>query len=142
MHLKRCLIFTRHSCLINPFLMNKTFLRLIVATACALFGHSLFAQGTAFTYQGQLGDNGYPATGRYDLLFYLRDALTDGIPVGTTNRLAPVQVENGFFGVTLDFGAGIFTGAPRRLEIGVRTNGGTGGYAILQPRPPLTAAPY
>ena len=30
-----------------------------------------FAQGTAFTYQGQLQDNGSPASGNYDLQFML-----------------------------------------------------------------------
>jgi len=42
----------------------------------------------------------------------------------------------------LEFGPGIFSGPGRWLEIGVRTNGRAGDYAILNPRQPLTPAPY
>jgi hypothetical protein len=31
--------------------------------------HQVVAQGTAFTYQGQLQNNGAPANGTYDLQF-------------------------------------------------------------------------
>src|SRR2546423_2880660 len=81
------------------------------------------AQGTAFTFQGRLNTNGVPATGSYDMLFYLRDALVNGNPVGATNTVAPLAVNGGLFTVTLDFGVGIFTGAGRWLVIEVRTNG-------------------
>jgi 3-isopropylmalate/(R)-2-methylmalate dehydratase small subunit len=50
-------------------------------------------------------------------------------------------VTNGLFTVTLDFGAGVFTGASRWLEIGVRTNGGAS-FTVLSPRQPLTPTPY
>jgi hypothetical protein len=33
--------------------------------------NSLLAQGTAFTYQGQLQNNGSPANGNYDFTFAL-----------------------------------------------------------------------
>ena len=36
---------------------------------------------------------------------------------------SPTLVSNGLFAVTLDFGAGAFTGVDCWLEIGVRTNG-------------------
>jgi hypothetical protein len=100
------------------------------------------AQGTAFTYQGRLTDNTSPANGNYDLKFYLRDAPTSGNPVGTTNTIAPVPVSNGLFTVTLDFGAGVFTGPPRWLEIGVRTNGSVAAHFTLSPRQALTPSPY
>ena len=99
-----------------------------------------FAQGTAFSYQGRLNTNGVPVTGLYDFQFYLRDALTAGNPVGTTNTLAPVGVTNGVFSVTLDF-SNQFPGASRWLEISVRTNGGTT-FTNLSPRQPLLAVPY
>src|SRR4051812_46471132 len=83
---------------------------------------TLFAQGTAFTYQGRLTSGVNPANGNYDMQFYLRDALTAGNPVGTANTIAPVIVSNGLFTVPLDFGAN-FPGADRWLEIAVRTNG-------------------
>ena len=41
-----------------------------------------FAQGTAFTYQGQLTDRGSPANGSYDLTFILYDAVTNGVRSG------------------------------------------------------------
>ncbi len=100
------------------------------------------AQGTAFTYQGRLTDNGGPANGNYDLRVYLRDAVTAGNPVGPTNTIAPVAVSNGLFTVTLDFGAGIFTGPSRWLEIGVRSNGSVAAYSPLSPRQPVTPTPY
>jgi hypothetical protein len=67
--------------------------------------------------------------------------LTAGNPVGMTNTLAPAGVTNGLFIVTLDFGVGVFNGAERWLEIGVRSNGG-GAFVTLSPRQKLTAAPY
>jgi trimeric autotransporter adhesin len=103
---------------------------------------ALFAQGTAFTYQGRLSAGTGVANGNYDMQFYLRDALAPpGNPVGNTNTIAPVAVSNGLFTVVLDFGAN-FPGADRWLEIGVRTNGSAGAYTTLSPRQPLTPTPY
>jgi hypothetical protein len=100
------------------------------------------AQGTAFTYQGRLDNGGVPVTGNYDFQFYLRDALSGGNPVSITNAPTLVGVSNGLFTVTLDFGNDPFAaGAPRWLEIGVRTNGGPA-YLALAPRQALTAVPY
>ena len=73
-------------------------------------GPCLFGQGSAFTYQGSLTVSASPASGNYDMEFYLRDAASGGNPVGTTNTIAPVAVSNGLFTVTLDFGGGIFDG--------------------------------
>ena len=46
------------------------------------------AQGTAFTYQGQLDDGGSPANGVYDLEFSLYDALSGGNPSGSVTNSA------------------------------------------------------
>src|SRR6516225_633835 len=100
------------------------------------------ALGTAFSYQGSLTENGNAATGNYDMQFYLRDAVSGGNPVGTTNTLAPVSASNGLFTVVLDFGTGIFTGNALWLEIGVRTNGSVSPYSTLSPRQHLTPSPY
>jgi hypothetical protein len=100
------------------------------------------AQGTAFTYQGRLNSGGGPAGGSYDLAFTVYDT---NAPAGNwiagpvTN--AAVAVSNGLFTVTLDFGAGVFTGNPRWLEVAVRTNGG-GAFTTLTPRQPVTPSPY
>src|SRR5208283_3990055 len=47
-------------------------------TAVAL---SASAQGTAFTYQGQLQNNGSPASGTYDLTFTLFNTNTSGVAI-------------------------------------------------------------
>src|SRR5271155_433141 len=104
--------------------------------------NSVQAQSTAFTYQGVLTDGGNSANGSYDLEFYLRDALTAGNAIGTTNTLPLVPVTNGLFTVSLDFGSNIFTGTNYWLEIGVRTNGSITDYSILAPRQALSAVPY
>jgi len=100
------------------------------------------AQGTAFTYQGQLSAGGNPATGNYDFTFALFNTnSTNTGQVGATLTNLDVGVSNGLFIVTLDFGAGIFTGSNYWLEIGVRTNGGAT-FAALNPLQELTPTPY
>jgi hypothetical protein len=99
-------------------------------------------QGAMFTYQGRLSDAGRPANGSYDLQFALTDAALEGNYVGTTLTRAPVEVNDGLFTVMLDFGTGVFDGTPRWLEIGVRTNGSADAYLVLNPRQPITPAPY
>ena len=122
----------------------KTRNQLLVSSILALsFAGGLwsgYAQGTSFTYQGRLNDSGSAANGNYDMQFYLRDAPTDGNPVGPTNTLALLPVSNGLFTASLNFG-GVFDGNPRYLEIGVRTNGSMAAYATLSPRQLLTPAP-
>jgi trimeric autotransporter adhesin len=100
------------------------------------------AQGTAFIYQGRLGDGGTPATGSYDFRFAIYDALSGGTAVGGPLTNSPVAVSNGLFNVTLDFGAGVFNGDARWLDIGVRTNGSEGDFTPLAPRQSITATPY
>jgi len=101
-----------------------------------------FAQGTAFTYQGRLNDGPNPANGSFDLTFTVYDGTGSGAnvvgPILTNSALA---VSNGLFTTALDFGAGVFPGSARWLEIGVRTNGG-GAFTTLWPRQELTPAPY
>jgi hypothetical protein len=95
----------------------------------------LFGQGTAFTYQGQLKDGGSPATGAYDMTFRLFDAETVGNQVGADLPQAGTTVTDGLFTVSLDFGAGMFDGTPRWLEIEVNT-------VVLSSRQALTSTPY
>ncbi len=100
-----------------------------------------WAQGTAFTYQGRLAEGGRPADGVYDFRFAVYDALSNGTAVAGPRTNISVALSNGLFTVILDFGAGVFTGPPRWLEIGVRTNG-SADFLTLSPRQALTAAPY
>jgi len=97
------------------------------------------AQGTAFTYQGNLDDNGSPANGtNYGMVFYLYDAPTNGTLLGNQG-IASVSVSNGVFTVPLDFGTN-FPGADRWLEITVQKNGGS--FSTLAPRQKLNPTPY
>jgi hypothetical protein len=98
------------------------------------------AQGTAFTYQGQLNEGANPATGIYDLRFAIYDSPGGGTQQGNPVTNSATSLSNGLFTVILDFG-NQFTGPGRWLEIGVRTNGGDA-FTALIPRQPLTPTPY
>lgn len=100
------------------------------------------AQTTTFTYQGKLTEAGNSANGNYDLQFKLFDALSGGTQQGSTLTNSTVPVSNGIFTVTLDFGANVFSGANRWLEIGVRPAGNVNPYTGLTPRQPITSIPY
>jgi hypothetical protein len=101
--------------------------------------------GTAFTYQGQLRQSGTPVSGSADFQFSLWDDPNSADPndqVGSTLSELNVDVDNGLFAVKLDFGASVFTGEARWLEVAVRTPAGGGAYTTLTPRQELTPAPY
>ncbi len=102
---------------------------------------TIFAQGTAFTYQGRLNDTGQPANGSYDLTFGLFNTSSGGGQVGNTLTNTTTTVSNGLFTVTLDFGTGVFTGPNRWLGITARTNGAAS-FTTLAPRQPLLPMPY
>jgi hypothetical protein len=51
-------------------------------------------------------------------------------------------VTNGLFTVTLDFGAGVFDGSDRWLDIAVRPGASASDFTSLVPRQPVTSAPY
>ena len=99
------------------------------------------AQGTAFSYQGRLDDNGSPANGTYDLRFAIYDAGTNGSLIGGPDTNSATGVTNGLFCVTLDFGNGVFEGSARWLEIAARTNGAAE-FTALAPRQAVMPVPY
>jgi len=103
---------------------------------------ALLAQGTAFTYQGLLSDNGQPANGSYDLTFTLFDHSDAGSQAGNPITNSATTVANGLFITVLDFGSGVFSGSNLWLEVGVRTNGGGSAYSNLSPRQAVLATPY
>ncbi|MGP8220618.1 MAG: WD40/YVTN/BNR-like repeat-containing protein [Limisphaerales bacterium] len=98
------------------------------------------AQTTAFTYQGQLNSSNNAVTGTYDFRFRIFDANSNVVAGPLTN--APVGVTNGLFTVALDFGASVFNGSSRSLEIAVRGYGDTNAYTALSPWQTLTSVPY
>ena len=100
---------------------------------------SINAQTTSFSYQGRLSDGGSPANGSFQMQFKLFDA--GGVQVGTTLTDVPVTVTAGTFSVKLDFGAGVFTGATRFIEVAVRHNSGES-YVTLTPREQILSSPY
>lgn len=102
---------------------------------------TLFAQGTAFTYNGRLNNNGAPVNGAYDMRFTIYDAIDGNNVIAGPLSVSPVAVANGLFTVRIDFGAGVFTGPPRWLNVEVQPTGG-GGFVPLTPRQEVTSSPY
>lgn len=113
---------------------------MLLALAVLAGAGRVAAQGTAFTYQGQLDSGANAVTGLYDFEFGLYNAASGGAQAGSTLNELAVGVTNGLFTVTLDFGA-VFNGAAYWLAIGVRSNG-DGAFIPLVPRQELTPAPY
>jgi hypothetical protein len=99
------------------------------------------AQSTAFTYHGRLNNNDVPVTGAYDMQFAVYDAEVAGQMVAGPPPQNAIEVINGLFRARIDFGAGVFTGPPRWLEIQVRP-AGNGNFTTLNPRQELTSSPY
>ncbi|MHC4698287.1 MAG: hypothetical protein ACYTFA_16265, partial [Planctomycetota bacterium] len=101
--------------------------------------------GSAFTYQGQLKQGGVPVDKRCNFVFGLWD---DPVDPGAAHRLGlqgeqNVEVTNGLFTVTLDFGASDFDGDARWLETNVccqplNCSSPPNNYTTLDPRQELT----
>ena len=70
--------------------------------------HSTNAQGTAFTYQGFLTQNGQLVRAPHDLTFTLYNAVSNGAMMAPLVTLSSVPVANGLFNVTIDFGTSPF----------------------------------
>ena len=100
------------------------------------------ALGSAFTYQGQLNQDGTPVTGMCDFQFSLWKAASGGAQIGTPQSVNNISVHDGLFTVQLDFGNGAFQGDARWLQVAVRCPAGSGSYTTLDPRQPLTPTPY
>jgi hypothetical protein len=133
--------FILNNILTQLFMKTKQILLLAVVlpSLFTLVGFAR-AQGTAFTYQGQLQNNGSPADGTYDLKLRLYDAITNGNLIAGPFTNSALAVSNGLLTTEIDFGS-VYDGTNLWLEIGVRTNGAAN-FAALTPRQPLTPAPY
>src|SRR5262245_50265292 len=86
----------------------------------------LYAQASAFTYQGSLRDGTSLANGVYDLRFRLAyDSLGKAYAnSGTAIFMDAISITNGLFTTALDFGQAPLNGTNLWLEVSVRTNGG------------------
>ncbi|MEM9304197.1 MAG: hypothetical protein AAGE01_18930, partial [Pseudomonadota bacterium] len=95
---------------------------------------------TRFTYQGVLQDLTGDAV-EYDFMITLYDGPDAlAIPLGAPNELLGVGVVDGVFVLELDFGADIFGGSERWLELAVRRGGETA-FQTLSPRQRVAAVP-
>jgi hypothetical protein len=121
--------------------LSAAFIVLSIVTAFAAFGVPV---NTSWTYQGQLQRSGAAYTGTCDFQFSLWDAASDGTQQGSTQSINSVSVVNGLFTVVLDFAEQFgdqFFGDARWLGTSVQCSG-DGGFTPLDPRQPITAAPY
>lgn len=122
--------------------MKTSLLRLHVFMALSFFANADFAlgQGTAFTYQGRLNNNGSPLSGGAEFQPTLWSAESNGTQIaGNFPAQIIVEVTNGLFTLPLDFGTN-FPGADRWLQLEVRT--AIGPFTLLAPRQKLTPTPY
>ncbi len=105
--------------------------------------NSALAQDTTFTYQGRLEDGNVPSNNEYAFVVRLFDDAATGVQIGPTFCEDSVEVVNGLFTLTLDFGAQ-FNSDQRFLDIQVLPEGNcadTSGFIQLTPRQPITATP-
>jgi hypothetical protein len=120
---------------------NLRWLRLAVVLALTMFHVPISrAQGTAFTYQGQLMNNGQLANGNYDFTFPLFATNQGGSAVAPVVTNLNTSVSGGLFLATLDFGD-VFNGSNYWLEIAVRP-AGNGSFTTLAPRQIINPVPY
>ena len=98
--------------------------------------------GTNFSYQGQLNQNGELAQGAYDFEFFIYDVDTGGIALTAPLSLEDVQVTEGVFSVDLDFGPSPYSGVKLWLEIRVRDGSSVGSFTGLAPRQVLNPTPF
>jgi hypothetical protein len=124
---------------------NHRIPRWLVLLALAMLNpqfSTIFAQSTAFNYQGYLNDGGNPASGIYDVRFTVYDSTNSpgNILAGPITN-SGTTMSNGLFSVTLDFGADVFTGPGRWLQLDVRTNCSVM-FTTLAPRQQILPTPY
>ena len=114
----------------------------IILAIVFVFAQTATAQTTAFNFQGRVNDGSNPANGRYDLEFWIYDAITAGNQVGATISKPNLMLVNGVFSTQLDFGINVFTGADRFMETRLRATGSGNVFVILGPRQQILSVPY
>jgi len=123
---------------------NTVKLKIQLMMLSSLFIQSLVyaaSVGTAFTYQGQLLDQGQPANQEYDITIQAFHQEFGGV-VQKEAEFLDVTVTDGLFTIPqVDFGDSLFDGSEVWLELSVRV-AGAGSYDVLQPRQRVSAAPY
>lgn len=98
--------------------------------------------GTAFSYQGYLELNNVPASGDFDVLFRLYDAVEDGSQLDSLS-IDDLSVVDGLLAAELDFGDLPFSGEAVWLSISIRQVADPElPYQVLDPRQRLNTTPY
>lgn len=97
--------------------------------------------GSGFMYQGQLKKGGQPFNGSCDFQFGLYNAATAGNQAGPLLTRLAIKVVNGAFATKLDFGANVFTGEARWLQIAVKCPGDSS-FIAFAARQELAPTPY
>ena len=124
-------------------MLCRTLIGLTAALAVGGVSASALAEGTAFTYQGQLKQFGTAVNTATDMQFSLWTAPTGGSQVGSTLTTLAVSVANGLFATPIDFGVNPYTDPQNLyLQIAVRNPSGTGPYVTMGSRQLLTPAPF
>jgi Collagen triple helix repeat (20 copies) len=122
--------------------MNMQRLLFCFIFALALVGQANAASvGSAFTYQGQLTDNGSPASGSYDVQFALYTSAQGGVAADTADAIG-LAVSGGLINASPDFTSVPYDGQALWVEVRVRPGGSSGSYTTLTPRQALNAVPY
>src|SRR5580692_7041525 len=93
---------TRHL-ISNIMKVKKLFVAAALVLALPILCRPARAQGTAFTYQGQLASGGVAANGSYDFQFGLYTNVSTGSLIGSLETNAATEVTNGVFTTTLNF---------------------------------------
>ena len=97
---------------------------------------------TTISYQGKLDVSGMSAQGEFDFVAAIYDAPTLGNQIGPMVSAPSVMVSEGIVNLDLNFGAGVFNGERRYLELWVQESGARGELIVLEPRQLILAAPY
>jgi len=106
--------------------MKNLFARLVLGATLGSLLISIkpaLAQGTAFTYQGQLQNNGSPASGTYNLTFSLFNASSGSGLLGEPVTNNGVTVSNGLFTVLIDLAPAYSPARPTGCRLGWRLTG-------------------
>lgn len=129
-------------------MLRKTLVGMAAALALCAGSASALAQGTAFTYQGQLKNSGAAVGVASDMQFSLWNHPTLSAPanqVGSTVTNLNVAVSQGLFATPVDFGVNPYTSSQTLyLQIAVRpsSTGPGGAYTPMGTRQALTPAPF
>jgi len=113
-----------------------------IIAAAATIAVVLPAVAQPVSYQGRFTDNTQTPTGDYQLRFTVFNSVTGGDQIGSalTRSITMAASDEGIFSFQdLNFGAGVFTGPLRWLEIAVSKDGEP--FTSLTPRQPLNPTP-